>query len=438
MSRVSPARRAALEVLEAVDRGRRLDRALAEARTTVPERERPLLHELTYGVTRLRGRLDHVLDHHLREGIASVPPRLLNILRSAAYQLLHLDGIPAYAAVSQAVEQARENAGEGLAGVVNGVLRSVQRTGEDPVLFPDLLTDPAGHLSTWGSHPRWLVERWLRRWSLEEVRSLVEANNQAPPLFLRPVGLEAGTAVRRLAEAGVEARTVGGGSGCVRIGEGTDPARALGVVSAVVQDPGAALVVAYAAPPPGARVADLCAAPGGKALALVPAASYVLAADRSGPRLRLVRQNAERLEVGCDRLGIVEARAEEPPVASADLVLVDVPCTGTGTLRRHPDARWRIGPDGPRRMAEVQAGILDGASSAVRPGGLLVYSTCTLEPEENEEIVLAFLERHPTYRVEAGDGVPPSLVDLRGFLRVLPQETGFDGAFAARLRRGGP
>nr|NIP56874.1 16S rRNA (cytosine(967)-C(5))-methyltransferase RsmB [Gemmatimonadota bacterium]NIR77252.1 16S rRNA (cytosine(967)-C(5))-methyltransferase RsmB [Gemmatimonadota bacterium]NIT85771.1 16S rRNA (cytosine(967)-C(5))-methyltransferase RsmB [Gemmatimonadota bacterium]NIU29596.1 16S rRNA (cytosine(967)-C(5))-methyltransferase RsmB [Gemmatimonadota bacterium]NIU34645.1 16S rRNA (cytosine(967)-C(5))-methyltransferase RsmB [Gemmatimonadota bacterium] len=267
MSRVSPARRAGLEVLEAVDRGRRLDRALAEARATVPERERPLLHELTYGVTRLRGRLDHILDHHLREGIGSVPSRVLQLLRSGAYQLLHLDGIPAYAAVSQTVEQAREDAGEGLVGLVNGVLRSVQRTGEDPALFPDPRTDPAGHLSTWGSHPRWLVERWLARWSAEEVRSLVETSNEVPPLFLRPVGVEAGAAVQRLTEAGIEARTVGGGTGCVRLGEGTDPARALGVVPAVVQDPGAALVVAYAAPPPGARVADLCAAPGGKALA---------------------------------------------------------------------------------------------------------------------------------------------------------------------------
>ncbi|HSR42537.1 MAG TPA: transcription antitermination factor NusB, partial [Longimicrobiales bacterium] len=433
MSRVSAGRRAALEVLEAVERGRRLDRALADARGSVPERERPFLHELTYGVIRLRGRLDHLLDHHLRDGIASVPTRVLQILRFGAYQLLHLDGIPAYAAVSQSVEQVREAVGKGLAGLVNGVLRSVQRAGEDPALFPGFEEDPAGHLSTWGSHPPWLVERWLRRWSPGEVRALVESDNEIPPIYLRPVGVDPEAAVRRLAAEGIEAREVGGGTGCVRLPIGTDPARALGVVPAVVQDPGAALAVAYAAPDPGSRVADLCAAPGGKALALVPAASYVLAADRSGPRLRLVRENADRLGVGPDRLGTVEARAEEPPVASADLVLVDAPCTGTGTLRRHPDARWRTDPDGPRRMAAVQARILDGASSAVRPGGVLVYSTCTLEPEENEETVLAFLDRHPTYRVDPGECVPPPLLDRRGFLRVLPQETGFDGAFAARL-----
>jgi 16S rRNA (cytosine967-C5)-methyltransferase len=187
----------------------------------------------------------------------------------------------------------------------------------------------------------------------------------------------------------------------------------------------------YADAPAGVRAADLCAAPGGKTLALTRTASYVLAADRSPARLRLLRRNL--LRTG-RRAGVVAARAEAPPFRSIDFVLLDVPCTGTGTLRRHPDARWRLIPEDIAKLAAVQAGMLDAAAPVVPPGGLLVYSTCTLEPEENEDQVARFLARHRGFRLEPGGALDPGLLD-RGFLRVLPQRTGFDGAFAARMRR---
>jgi len=427
---VTAARRTALEVLLSTSRGRRLDLALGAALGALPERDRRWVHEAVYGVARLRGRLDHLLDRHLR-GRTRLAPALRDVLRLGAYQLLYMTSVPSYAAVSQSVEQARLSGGSGAASLTNAVLRSLAREGEDPAHFPDPDDDPAGHLSTWGSHPRWLVERWLARWPHADVLSLVERDNRPPPLCLTPLDLSAEDAVARLGEAGIEARPVGWGSGSVELTGHASAGRALERIRAAVQDPGAALVTRYADPPEGARVADLCAAPGGKTLALSGRAAYVLAADRSLPRLRLLRENLSRTGVGA---GLVVALAEAPPLREADLVLLDVPCSGTGTLGRHPDARWRLAPEDLGRLAAVQERMLEGAAHLVPIGGLLVYSTCTLEPEENQEQVERFLRRHRGFRVESTGAVEAGLLEGQALV-VLPQRTGFDGAFAARLVR---
>lgn len=452
----TPARRAALDVLGQLRRGRRLDLALSGTLADLPREARPWLHEVVYGTVRLRGRLDHLLDGILDRGVGSVPPPVLDLLRLGAYQLLKMESVPAYAAVSETVEQARAAGGQAMGGLVNAVLRRVAAVGEDPSLFPDPDADPAGWLSTWGSHPRWLVDRWLGRLGRAETEALVEWNNRIPPTYLRPLGVTCEEAVHRLAGAGIGARPANGDTGCLLLDAGADPVRALETVPGVVQDPAAALVTRFAAPPRGAVVADLCAAPGGKCLALVSEGAYVLAADRSITRLRLLREAAERLgfirsggeatrrargagavppEGPTGRLsGVVSALAEAPPVRAARVVLLDVPCTGTGTLRRHPDARWRLGPEDPASLAATQRRILEGAAAAVAPGGHLVYATCTLEPEENEEQVRAFLERHPEFMIDPG-GSTAAFVDEDGFLRVTPWQHGLDGAFAARLRR---
>lgn len=435
MARVSRGRTAVLEILEAVDRGRRLDLALDRALGGVPERERAWVHELAYGVVRLRGRLDHLLDHHLHQGVGSVSPPLLHLLRMGAYQLLRMGGVPAYAAVSQTVEQARRRVSEGASRLANGVLRSLERGGGSEDVFPDRAADPAGHFSTWGSHPRWLVARWLERWSVDDVRALVEHDNRIPRLTIRVIGLEVEAARERLDAEGIGSELVGRGTRCLRLERGTDPASVLGLVPAVVQGPGAALVTAHAAPDPGSRIADLCAAPGGKGLALAGEARYVLAVDPSPRRLGLLRENRDRLHAVRERVGLAVARAQEPPVGRVDLVLLDVPCTGTGTLQAHPDARWRLEPDAVDQLARLQRAMLEGAAAVVGPGGVLVYSTCTLEPEENEEQVLSFLDRHREFELDPGPERLAPFLDERGFLRVLPQRTGFDGAFAARLRR---
>jgi 16S rRNA (cytosine967-C5)-methyltransferase len=430
MPGVTEGRRIAALILSAVSRGRRLDLAFGEAVVPLPSRERRWVQEATYGVARFRGRLDYLLDLHLKKGLESLTPAVLDLLRLGAYQLLFMDGVPPYAAISQTVDQVRAVAGGGVGRMANGVLRSLGREGGEAGRFPDFETDPLAHLSSWGSHPGWMVERWLRRWGPDEVRKLLAWNNTQPPLYLRPVGLTLDEAAARLSGQGVEVDIPGAGVPCLMVADGTNPARLLEIAPGIVQDPGAALVTLYADPPRDVVVYDLCAAPGGKALALAGDGAYVLAADRSLARSRVLGQNLKR--VG-GHVMLVVADARRPPFSEAPFLLLDVPCSGTGTLRRHPDARWRLTPDTLEGLVGLQAEILDAGTRLIPPGGCLVYSTCTLEEEENELQVEAFLARNPGFSLEETGVVDPSFLDEMGFLRILPQKAGFDGAFAARL-----
>ncbi|HUF13028.1 MAG TPA: 16S rRNA (cytosine(967)-C(5))-methyltransferase RsmB [Longimicrobiales bacterium] len=433
----TPSRRVALEVLRGIRRGELADRALAERVESLEVRDRAWVWELVMGVQRARGRIDFLLGGLLRQGLDSVEPDVLDVLRLGAFQLLSMDGVPAYAAISESVELARDAGAGRAAKLVNGVLRSLERSVPDDAAFPDPVADPAGWLSTAGSHPRWLVERWLERWGFEETRALVDANDTRPELYIRPIGLVTVEAAVRLADAGVVTEPVAGAPDALRV---VPPARAedvFAVVPAVVQDPAATLVTRYAAVPAGARVADLCAAPGGKALTLAGEAGWVVAADISARRLDRVAQARTRLGE-TSALLLLAADARRPPLrpASFDVVLLDVPCTGTGTLRRHPDGKWRLRPEDLDTLAALQREILDAAADVVKPGGVLVYATCSLEPEENEAQVEAFLARDGRFEPAPADhGLDPALTDGLGRLVALPQRTGFDGAFAARLHR---
>ncbi len=432
MTDVTESREAAGVVLRSVTRGRRLDLALDDAARRIPQRERRWVQEASYGAVRLRGRLDFLLDQHLHSGLASVSPAILDLLRLGAYQILYMDGVPSYAAISQTVEQIKRLAGGGGGRMANGVLRSLEREGGEVTRFPSFQENPGRHLSTWGSHPAWMIERWLGRWSPAEVLKLVNLNNSHPRLSLRPLGLPLEEALSLLSEAGREARQAGPGIPCLILDDGTDPAQILEQVPGIIQDPGAAMVTVYAQPSPGEIWGDLCAAPGGKALALAGEGAYVLAADRSLPRLRLLKQGYER--VG-GKVGLVVALAQNPPFRELQHLLLDVPCTGTGTLRRHPDARWRLSLDMMERLVRLQGTILQEGSRLVPRGGVLVYSTCSLEPEENRDQVEAFLLKNPGFSLADPGKVSPEFLDEKGYLTVLPQTTGFDGAFAARLVR---
>ncbi len=425
-------RRAAESVLRSVSRGRRLDRAFDAAAGDLPPRDRRFVQVATYGVCRFRGRLDHLLGLHLRKGLHSLSPGLLNLLRLGAYQLLYMGAVPPYAAISQTVDQVRAMAGEGPARLANGVLRSLEREGGEVHRFPDFRDDPESHLSTWGSHPRWMIRRWLRRWDPTEVQNLVSLNNQEPELFFRPLDRSLSAARELFAEKGIESREAGPGIPCLKLKDGTDPAHLVRLVKGVVQDPASALVTVYADAPREGTVADLCAAPGGKSLAIASGGAYVVAADRSLRRLQLLRENLAR--VG-GKVDLVAALAQAPPFREMPFLLLDVPCSGTGTLRRHPDARWRLTEDTVLRLAEVQRSILEAGSRIVPKGGVVVYSTCTLETEENEGQVGGFLGRNPGFSVAESGKVPGEYLTEGGYLFLEPQRHGFDGAFAARLVR---
>jgi 16S rRNA (cytosine967-C5)-methyltransferase len=433
---VTAPRVAALDVLRRVRGGYLADRAADAAFAPLDGRDRAWAQELVCGTFRLRGRLDFLLAGLVRSGLDSLDPDVLDVLRLGAYQLLEMGSVPPYAAISQSQELVRAAGASRAAGLVGGVLHALQRRGQQ-IRFPDAVREPVAHLAANGSHPAWLVERWLRRWGTADAAALIEANNRRPELYLRPLGVERDEASRRLEVGGIGAEAVAFSRTTLRILPPATALEALALVPAVVQDPAAALVVEYAAVPEGAEVLDLCAAPGGKALGMAECAGRVMAADLSVRRLARVRQNADR--VGWQsRLALVVADGLQPPFrpGSADVVLLDAPCTGTGTFRRHPDGRWRLRPEHLAELAELQRRLLDAAADLVRPGGWLVYSTCSLEEEENELQVEAFLDRHPGWTLDSAAGaVRPDLLDERGRLLVLPHTLGVDGAFAARLRR---
>ncbi|HEX6909977.1 MAG TPA: 16S rRNA (cytosine(967)-C(5))-methyltransferase RsmB [Longimicrobium sp.] len=433
MAQPTVARQAALEALARFREGELGDRALDAATAGMEPRERAWTQELVYGTFRLRGRIDHVLNQFARDGVDSLHPEVLDVLRLGAYQLLEMGSVPAYAAVSQSVELVRMAGVPRAAGLVNGILQNMQRRPQ--FSFPDFHHDPVAHLETWGSHPGWLVQRWIARWGREDARALVEADNLRPELYIRPLGVTMDEARARLGEAEIGSEPVDFAPDSLRILPPATAAQALAAVPAVVQDPAAALVVRYADVTRGSTVLDVAAAPGGKALGLAERAARVVAADLSARRMRRVVENADR--VGrADRLGAVVADGRRPPFRPVDAVLLDAPCTGTGTFRRHPDGRWRVTEDDVESLARLQDGLLAAAAGLVKPGGLLVYSTCSLEREENELRVETFLAGRPGWRLEPPAGVlDAALLDEAGQLCVLPQRQGVDGAFAARLRR---
>ena len=425
------ARRAALRVLNAVRKGTPLNQALDAALGRLDDADRRLAHELAAGVFRRQRDLDARLMPLVRHGWRSVAPGLRDLLRLGAYQLVALDRVPDHAAVATAVELAREEFGEKESRFVNALLRQMGGRAAPPAFE----ADPAASLADRHSHPDWLVRRWLARFGAEETERLLVWNNTRPLLVLQPVRWTLEQLQQRLWESGVSARRAPFDAGLVV--DHHHPADLPGFAEGAfqVQDPAQSLVVRFAAFPPGTSIYDACAAPGGKSLSLGLTARRVIAGELKRERLGRLRQNLAR--AGSGRELVVCASAAAPPCRAMDAVLLDAPCMGTGTLARHADARWRASPEALARIALTQRALLQAAAEAVRPGGWLVYATCSLEPEENEDQVRHLLDRLPGFRRDPSTGVPPELLTPDGDLLVLPQRTGTDGAFASRLRRAG-
>jgi 16S rRNA (cytosine967-C5)-methyltransferase len=423
------ARRAALHALRDVRGGRPFQAALDRAVRRLGDPDRRLVHELAAGVLRGQTALDARLAPLVPRGWASVAPELQEVLRLGAFQLTALDRVPAHAAVDTSVALAKEAGGPRAGGFVNAVLRRLGQV----VPSPAVAESSAAGLAAAASHPPWLVERWLARFGPTETEALLRWNNTRPMLVLQPARASAEALDRRWREAGIETRAAPFEAGLVT--DRTRPQALPGYAEGhfMVQDPAQALLARFAALPAGVTVFDACAAPGGKAIALGRAAGRVVAGDASRARVRRLAENLRR--AGSGREYPVVADARRPPVRPADAVLLDAPCLGTGTFARHPDARWRVTPDALGRLARRQAALLEGAATAVAPGGILLYSTCSIEPEENAEQVNRFLERHPEFHREASPRFPAELLSAEGDLAILPQRHGVDGAFAARLRR---
>jgi 16S rRNA (cytosine967-C5)-methyltransferase len=393
----------------------------------VRARDRGLALELAYGCLRLERRLDTWIESFTDRPLARIDGAVLDWLRLGLYQLKELR-VPDHAAVAETVRHARRSMDAGRAGFVNAVLRAAT-TDPDSDPFPSRDTDPLGYLTTWGSHPEWLVSRWLARWGLHDTLRLVKAGNTAPPVILRSLDGAPGPVPE-----GIELTPVPGWPGSFELARGS-PSEALATVGGVIQDPAAAAVVDYVGDEIAGPVYDACAAPGTKTMGVATRArGAVIAADISRARLGRVPMSAGRLGLAV-AVAVMDAR--RPALSSARTVIADVPCTGTGVLRRRPDARWRIDESGLAGLVELQSQILDGVAGIVEKGGVLVYSTCSLEPEENEMQIEAFLDRHPEFARDPNTGcpVPHGCLDDAGDLFVRPWLTGTDGSYAARLRR---
>jgi 16S rRNA (cytosine967-C5)-methyltransferase len=385
---------------------------------------------LAAGVLRQRRTLDAQLAPLVPHGWARVDPELQDILRLGAYQLTALQRVPAHAAVDTSVSLAKASGGSRAAGFVNAVLRRLSRSG--PRREAIATRDAAG-LAAGYSHPLWLVRRWLEQFGTQGTDDLLRWNNTRPRLVIQPARGDLESLCARLRASGVEVESAPYDAGLMV--SSNRPAHLPGYSDGlfVVQNPAQSLLARFADLPAGAAVYDACAAPGGKTIALGRSARMVVAGDVSPARARRLQENLAR--AGSGREHTIVADGRRPPVRPTNAVVMDVPCLGTGTFARHPDARWRVTPEALDSLVRLQAQLLDRSAAVVAPGGLLVYSTCSLEPEENRSQVERFLQAHPEFSREATSAVSSDLRSPEGDLMVLPHQHGIDGAYAARLRR---
>jgi len=419
--------------------GAYLDRAVGKREMLLwRKRDRALLKELAYGIARQRLRLDTELNNFLSGSIAELPPGARNVLRLGLYQLRFLERIPDYAAINESVSLIRKAGEPGMAPVLNAVLRKAAR--EERLELPDPASDPVGYLSLKESHPPWLVARWLERWPFEEVEKLLGFDNRPPPLSVRVNRLAVDSADLQLEwrRSGIKFETGRFLPYFLKVHPGVSPESLPGYSRGwfQVQDESSGLVSVLVSPEPGDCVIDVCSAPGGKAThmaELMNDEGLVVAVDENPGRIRLVAENKGRLRLRSIKLVIADGR--NLWLRRADRVLVDAPCTGTGVLGRRPDLRWRRTPDDIDRLAGLQLAILRRAGEMLRPGGELVYSTCSLEPEENDGVVEKFLATAPRFEIVREAHGFDSFPVREGRLLITPQEHGIDGIYAVKMKK---
>ena len=438
---IAPARIAAYETVLAVNAGKSdLPSALHRARQPLKdERDRALAGEIATGALRWQGASDHVVEAFAGRPITKLDREVLAILRISIFQLLHLDRVPASAVVDDAVELARRAGKKSASGFVNALLRRVSR---ERKTLPLPAAPAIDVLSITLSHPRWLAERWLQRHGEEATLAWTRFNNEPAPLTLRANTLKTtrDDLIASLAEVGVTAQPAKYAADALIVTAGNPlltPLAHTGVF--VVQDEASQLVGDFVSASPGERIFDACASPGGKTTQMAAAmtgAGSIVAADVRDRRMALLRRTVK--ESGATNVHLVQANARVAALGPStfDAVLLDAPCSGLGTIRRDPDIRWRRGEQDLPALAEAQSRMLAALAELVRPGGRLIYATCSSEPEENEAVVADFLDARPDFvrrvpaRFEAG-----GVLDADGSLRTLPYRHGLEAFYAACLVR---
>lgn len=402
--------------------------------------DKALLFEIVHGVIRWMGRLDWVLNGFYKGQFSKAIPNLKNGLRVALYQILFLDRVPDHAVVNEAVEFVKKLQGQKPADLTNAILRNIIRN-KAQIRYPDPEEDLPGYLSAYYSHPSWMVKRYLERFGREDTEKLLAANNEKPYLTLKINTLKTNSEEFRKLLNSVNLK--------FNLGKYIPEFFQLQNLTNItaweyfskgyfnIQDESAGLACKLVDAKPGMRVLDLCAAPGGKTAYLAEAmenTGEIIALDRYESRLNIMRKNIERLGITC--IKTIEANALEYEDTGFDRVLADIPCLGSGTLSKKPDIKWKKDLFDLRKISRTQYELIEKAAKMVKPGGILVYSTCSIEPEENSEVVLRFLNEHPEFKIEnAAEEFPAEVVDQYGFIQTLPQRDHMDGAFAAKLIR---
>lgn len=458
---ISPARLAAYRTLMAVESGRSdLPSALSSERARLADpRDRNLAAEITIGTLRWRARLDWIIETAAHRALARIDPTILEILRLSTYQILFLDRVPVSAAVNDAVHLSRLMGKTSAAGFVNGVLRTVTRKRSTlsgpPAPSSKELTEADGfervaldYLSITLSHPRWLAARWMARYGFEEAEGREQFDNTAAPLTLRVNTLKTSTDALQasLAQHAVSTRIAHHAPQSLIVTAGNPlqtPLANAGLFQ--IQDEASQLVAALTGVRPGERVLDACAAPGGKTLvmcAMMEDCGLIVANDARPRRVGLLRQTVAASGARSIRILQADLARTQPFRARFDCVLIDAPCSGLGTLRRDPDIRWRRTEDDLPRFADAQLALLTQTAPLVEPGGRIVYATCSSEPDENDDVVDAFLEAQPSFApvhpASIHGSVPPGLaavLDEQGRLRTSPTEHGLEAFFGVVLRR---
>jgi len=441
---VSPSRAAAASILLRTFRDDAYASPLlaAESLDALAPEDRRLVQELVLGVLRWRGELDYVVNVTTGRPAEKLDAPVRIALWLGLYQLRHLERIPQHAAVNESVELVKQSRAWRGAGLVNAALRAETR---QRTLAPDdRVKQPASRLAIELSHPKWMIERWIERFGMDEARAMASANNQPPPVAFRINTLRAPSVARvleDLAENGVDVRESEFARGAYVVTQGhlTPATRSIRDGWIYVQDEASQLVASLVDARAGESILDIGAAPGGKTTALAAAmgnSGRIVAVDVHPSRLATLVATSDRLAVRNVTPLAADASAGLPFDARVvfDRVLVDAPCSGTGTLRRNPEIKWRLTLPDLGRFAALQGALLDTAAARVRPGGRLVYSTCSIEVEEDEDVVRAFLERHVDFTL-AGPSAPAGTRTDCGFVRTYPHVHGADGFFAAVLER---
>jgi 16S rRNA (cytosine967-C5)-methyltransferase len=446
------ARNSALKVLNELNRGdKTLDGILDGTHwghNDLSGRDRSLFNALIYGVLRWRGRLDHIIAHFSNSPVKKIQPAVLNILRLGLFQIIYLDRIPDSAAVNTSVELSKQSGASHAAGFVNALLRKAA-THYNSVAFPSFENDPVACISAGHSLPAWLTKRWLRRFDKETVVALCGTINSIPPITIRTNSIKTtrDRLLSSLTGAAEEIEATAFAPDGIKMNNPKQPIPDFpefknGLFQ--VQDEAAQLVSLLLNPQPEESVLDACAGLGGKTghiAQLMQNKGILTAVDKDAQKLKSLDSEMRRLGISIVRthrhdLNFSFSKLQTP---AFDRILLDAPCSGLGVLRRNPDIKWNSSDTRLKRHADIQRQFLENLVAMVKPGGILVYSVCSIEPEENEQVVNAFLKKHPEFVIDRSLGKLPemiqSLVEPASGFKTVPLLNNMDGFFLTRLKR---